>query len=93
MTGYYVGLDIHKKIVSYCTKTADGTIVEQGVVPATRRELGRWVAGLEPGWVGGMEATLFTGWIYDFLKPHAAALRVGHPLRLKAITSLFKLGG
>jgi len=22
-----------------------------------------------------MEATMFTGWIYDHLKPHAAALR------------------
>ena len=28
---------------------------------------------------GGMEATLFTGWIYDFLKPHALELKVGHP--------------
>jgi hypothetical protein len=37
-----------------------------------------------------MEATLFTGWIYDFLKPHAGALRVGHPLRLRAITAAKK---
>ena len=32
-----------------------------------------------------MEATLFTGWIYDHLKPHAAALKVAHPLMLRAI--------
>jgi len=24
-----------------------------------------------------MEATMFTGWIYNHLKPHAAALKVG----------------
>lgn len=90
MTGYYVGLDVHKKTVSYCVKMADGTMVEQGVVPARRRELGEWAARLEPGWVGGMEATLFTGWIYDLLKPHAGVLRVGHPLRLKAITAAKK---
>jgi hypothetical protein len=31
-----------------------------------------------------MEATMFTGWIYDHLKPHAAALKVAHPLMLRA---------
>jgi transposase len=34
-----------------------------------------------------MEATLFTGWIYDFLKPHARELKVAHPLMLKAIAA------
>ncbi len=34
-----------------------------------------------------MEATLFTGWIYDHLKPHAAALKVAHPLMLRAIAA------
>jgi hypothetical protein len=33
-----------------------------------------------------MEATLFTGWIYDHLKPHAAAVKVAHPLMLRAQT-------
>lgn len=90
MSGYYVGLDIHKKTVSYCAKRADGTIVMQGVVPATRPALARFAAGLEPGWMGALEATLFTGWIYDFLKPLAGALHVGHPLRLRAITAAKK---
>jgi hypothetical protein len=34
-----------------------------------------------------MEATVFTGWIYDHLKPHAAALKVAHPLMLRAIAA------
>jgi len=29
-----------------------------------------------------MEATVFTGWIYDHLLTHAAALKVAHPLML-----------
>lgn len=37
-----------------------------------------------------MEATLFTGWIYDFLKPHAIELKVAHPAMLKAITAAKK---
>jgi len=31
-------------------------------------------------WSAAMEATMFTGWIYDHLRPHAAALKVAHPL-------------
>jgi transposase len=34
-----------------------------------------------------MEATIFTGWIYDHLKPHAAALKVAHPMMLRAIAA------
>ena len=34
-----------------------------------------------------MEATMFSGWIYDHLKPHAAALKVAHPLMLRAIAA------
>ena len=32
-----------------------------------------------------MEATMFTGWIYDHLNPHAAELKAAHPLMLRAI--------
>jgi hypothetical protein len=34
-----------------------------------------------------MEATIFTGWIYDHLKPHAEAVKVAHPLMLRAIAA------
>jgi len=34
-----------------------------------------------------MEATLFTGWIYDLLKPLARDLKVAHPAMLKAIAA------
>jgi transposase len=37
-----------------------------------------------------MEATMFTGWIYDHLKPHAATLKVAHPLMLWAIAAAKK---
>ena len=32
-----------------------------------------------------MEATMFTGWLYDYLRPHAAAVKLAHPLMLRAI--------
>lgn len=37
-----------------------------------------------------MEATLFTGWIYDHLRPYAQDLKVGNPLMMKAIAAAKK---
>jgi transposase len=82
---HYVGLDVHKKVVAYCVKAADGTIIEEGNVDATRTELKSLVGKLPRPWAGAMEATLFTGWIYDFLRPHADELKVGHSYMLRAI--------
>jgi len=86
MKGYhYVGLDVHKKVIAYCVKAADGTIVEEGSMNATRKDLYAFADRLPRPWAGAMEATLFTGWIYDFLKPRADELKVGHSYMLKAI--------
>jgi transposase len=83
---YYIGLDIHKKTISCCVKKVDGTIVQQGKITAERKALLKWMEGLPGPWLGAMEATIFTGWVYDFLKPHAVELKVAHPAMLKAIT-------
>ena len=37
-----------------------------------------------------MEATIFTGWVYDHLRPHGVAVKVAHPLRLRAIAAAKK---
>jgi hypothetical protein len=37
-----------------------------------------------------MEASVFTGWIYDHLQPHATALKVAHLLMLRAIAAAKK---
>jgi transposase len=87
---YYIGLDIHKKVIAYCIKALDGRLIGQGKIDADRKALGEWVQGLPGPWIGAMEATIFTGWIYDFLKPHAVDLKVAHPEMLKAITAAKK---
>ena len=84
---HYFGFDVHKKSISYCVKTADGTIVEEGKLRATRQALRAW-AGKRPeaeAWPGAMEATLFSGKISDVLKPFAAELQMGNPAMMKAI--------
>src|SRR6266404_4194434 len=82
---YYIGLDVHKRKISYCVKDSSGKIYAEGSLPATRMDLDLWMKTLPQPWSAAMEATMFTGWIYDHLKPHAAALKVAHPLMLRAI--------
>ncbi|MFY9573638.1 MAG: IS110 family transposase [Blastocatellia bacterium] len=83
----YVGLDVHKKTIAFCVKEESGRIVEEGEVAATRRALDGWASQRKSPWIGAMEATLFTGWIYDYLKPRARELKVAHPAMLKAIAA------
>jgi transposase len=89
-TVYYIGLDIHKKAISYCIKLVDGSIVRQGEIAAERVAIREWLSEIPGTWKGAMEATMFTGWVYDFLKPHALELKVAHPEMLRAITAAKK---
>src|SRR5512136_442333 len=82
---HYIGFDVHKKSVSYCVKTADGQMLEEGRLPATHAVLRQWARKRAEPWRGAMEATLFSGWIYDTLRPFAAELQMGHPALMKAI--------
>ena len=87
---YCVGLDVHKKTISYCVKDGSDRIHAEGTIPVTRSDLGEWVKTLPQPWAAAMEATMFTGWIYRHLLPHAAALKVAHPLMLRAIAAAKK---
>ncbi len=87
---YYIGLDIHKKTISYCIKQQDGTVVRRGAIAAEREALRQWAMGIDRPWTAAMEATIFTGWIYDFLKPYAFELKVAHPEMVRAITAAKK---
>jgi transposase len=88
MTGiHYIGFDVHKKTISFCVKTAAGEIVEEGVVAAQREVLRQWAAARPQPWRGAMEATLFSGWIYDTLQPYSEQLEMAHPAKMKAISA------
>ena len=86
-TMYYIGLDVHKKTISYCVKDAAGQIHQEGKIGSTRRELDSWIKTLPQHRTIAMEATIFTGWIYDHLLPHAEKVKVAHPLMLRAIAA------
>ena len=87
---YYIGLDVHKKTISYCVKDGSGQVHQEGKVGATRWELDDWMKTLPQPLTVAMEATIFTGWIYDHLLPHAQQAKVAHPLMLRAIAAAEK---
>jgi transposase len=82
---YYIGLDVHKRTISYCVKDAAGHVHQEGKIGSTRCELDAWVKTVPQPRMIAMEATIFTGWIYDHLLPHAEKVKVAHPLMLRAI--------
>jgi transposase len=87
---YYIGLDVHKRTISYCVKDAAGQVHSEGKIGSTRRELDAWIRTLPQPRMIAMEATIFTGWIYDHLLPHAEKVKVAHPLMLRAIAAAKK---
>ena len=84
---YFIGLDVHKKTISYCVKDAAGRVYQEGKVGSSRRELDVWIRTMPEPRMIAMEATIFTGWIYDHLLPHADKVKVAHPLMLRAIAA------
>jgi transposase len=86
----YIGLDVHKKTISYGVKDAAGHVLQEGKVGSTRRELDCWIKTLPQPRTIAMEATIFTGWIYNHLLPHAEKVKVAHPLMLRAIAAAKK---
>ena len=47
---YYIGLDVHKRTISYCVKDGSGTIHAEGTIPATRFDLDRSMKTLPQPW-------------------------------------------
>lgn len=38
----YLGFDVHKKTVSFCAKALDGRMLNEGMIPARRKDLTAW---------------------------------------------------
>ena len=45
-TMYYIGLDVHKRTISYCVKDAAGRVQQEGKIGSTRYELDSWIKTL-----------------------------------------------
>jgi len=82
----YAGLDIHKKTIFVAVKDQMGNILQQKKIKSQKHKIIKWAQnGLQPLSVL-MEATLFTGWIYDLLLHYVAEITVANPVMLSSIT-------
>lgn len=39
---YYIGLDIHKKTISYCLKQINGRILREGIIYSRHKDIIKW---------------------------------------------------
>lgn len=83
---HFIGLDIHKRTIAFCEKGPLGNVADRGTLLARKEELVTFATSRTRPFIAGIEATLFSGWVYDTLLPYAAELHVGHPRRLKALS-------
>ena len=58
---HYIGLDVHKKTISYCVKDSSGQVHQEGKIGATRCELDRWMETVPRSRTVAMETTICTG--------------------------------
>jgi hypothetical protein len=56
-------------------KDTSGRIHQEEKSAQPRRELNDWMKTLPQPWTVAMEATIFTGWVYDHVLPHATAVK------------------
>ena len=55
---YFIGLDVHKRTISYCVKDAAGHVHQEGKIGSTRRELDGWIRTMPQPRMIAMEATI-----------------------------------
>lgn len=82
---YYAGLDIHKKTITICMKDKEGKIIRQSTIKARPQSIADWVAEAPKPFSVLMEATLFSGWIYDEFKKYSKDVRAGNPAQMSYI--------
>jgi transposase len=83
---HYVGFDVHKKTIRLCVQNIMGEIRQEKTIPARPKDVITWAEKDAPKkWIGALEATVFSHWVYDTLKPYALELHMGHPKDLKGI--------
>jgi transposase len=82
----FVGLDLHKRYITACALSADGTVVAECRQLATAIvSIREWLATLPTPVTVAMEATLYWEWLVAQLESVGIATRVAHAFHVKLI--------
>src|ERR1700747_2667339 len=73
---YYIGLDVHKKTISYCVKDTRGQVLQEGRIGATRGALERQKCHRRSHGCTGLTFQQF--WRASTFTPVALGVRHGH---------------
>ena len=87
---YYIGLDVHKKTISYCVKDASGQIHQEGKIGATRCGTGQLDEDAAPTLDGSDGGNDFHWLDLRSSAPTREQVKVAHPLMLRAIAAAKK---
>jgi transposase len=87
---YYNCLDVHKRKISYCVKDSSAKVFAEGSLPARRLDLDLWMKTTVTAAERDGGSDHVHGLDYDHPKSHFAALKVAHPLMLRAIAAAMK---
>ena len=82
----YVGLDVHKREITYCILAADGATIAQGKFSLDRKALRHFAKNtLHTSDQVALESTTNCWAVADIVKPHVARVVVSNPMATKAI--------
>jgi transposase len=83
---YYAGLDVHKKTISVMIKDQLGNVQEKTKIKSKKNDIINWAKNAPSPLSVVLEATLFTGWIYDVLIHYVDNITVANPIMLSYIS-------
>ncbi len=82
----YVGLDVHKKQITYCILDRDGVTLREGEIMLTRERLTHFAKDiLQPTDRVALESTKNCWAVVQHLQPHVPNVVVSNPMATKAI--------
>lgn len=82
----FVGLDVHKREITYCILAADGATIAQGKFALDRQTLRRFAKNtLHAGDQVALESTTNCWAVADVVRPHVGRVVVSNPMATKAI--------
>ena len=82
----YVGLDVHKKQITYCILDRDGVTLREGEIMLTRERLTHFAKDiLQPTDRVALESTTNCWAVVQHLQPHVPNVVVSNPMATKAI--------
>lgn len=82
----FVGLDVHKREITYCILDADGSVAARGKFVLNRPKFENFIRNkLRSGDQVALESTTNCWAVVDILRPHVARVLVSNPMATKAI--------